>query len=450
MRLERAATSDTGAMPTYDAERRLSHWQNAQSNPTTQARYLYDGSGQRVEQYVSGGSGAHTYYLPGGVEEVTPSGSLIKYYAAGGMTLGLNTAHDASGIAYLASDGLGSVSEALSPGGSATGAQLYSPYGGVRYSSGTMPTAKGFTGQYSDAASTGLDYYGARYYDPTLGQFTSADTANDELNRYGYVKGNPETATDPTGHMADDGANDEGGGGDDVPKGPPPSALNGGGGGEDNDGAAPPPPPPDILGYYYRMLRGGGGGPVVCPIPLGGGSSITIVLEVAGLTVYYTARDGTQFTFSATNTPMETDWLYVLEAHYPGGVVAGPAHPGLAGVPHFTSLDRARSLADTFHGTDPVRTRGAGYSTDVPAGTMGDVQIRCKDQSNNQAFAGDGPYLRFQRGTARNGREYLNFNGQVDDQFDHTHFYLGTAGEADDLDLQYAIAGTVLYQYANP
>ena len=61
-----------------------------------------------------------------------------------------------------------------------------------------MPTTKGFTGQYSDA-STGLDYYGARYYDPTLGQFTSADTVGG-LNRYGYVAGNPETATDPTGH----------------------------------------------------------------------------------------------------------------------------------------------------------------------------------------------------------------------------------------------------------
>jgi hypothetical protein len=147
---------------------------------------------------------------------------------------------------------------------------------------------------------------------------------------------------------------------------------------------------------------------------------------------------------------METDWLYVLEAHYPGGVVAGPAHPGLAGVPHFTSLDRARSLADTFHGTDPVRTRGAGYSTDVPAGTMGDVQIRCMDQSNNRRFAGDGPYLRFQRGTDPRGTEYLNFSGQVDGNGDHTHFYLGTVGEADDLDLQYAIAGTILYQYANP
>ena len=106
-----AGTSPTGAQLTYDAERRLVHWQNAPTNPTSQSWYLYDGSGARVEQYISGGSGNPTYYLPGNVEEVTPSGTLIKYYAAGGMQIGVNTTHDARrGISYLASDGLGSVS----------------------------------------------------------------------------------------------------------------------------------------------------------------------------------------------------------------------------------------------------------------------------------------------------------------------------------------------------
>ncbi|HEU0025517.1 MAG TPA: RHS repeat-associated core domain-containing protein [Ktedonobacterales bacterium] len=69
----------------------------------------------------------------------------------------------------------------------------------MRCSSGTMPTAKGFTGQRADAA-TGLDYYGARYYDAVAGQFTSADTVASGLSPYAYVKGNPETLTDPTGH----------------------------------------------------------------------------------------------------------------------------------------------------------------------------------------------------------------------------------------------------------
>lgn len=44
---------------------------------------------------------------------------------------------------------------------------LYAPYGSPRYANGTMPTDYGFTGQRADAM-TGLDYYGARYYDPQL------------------------------------------------------------------------------------------------------------------------------------------------------------------------------------------------------------------------------------------------------------------------------------------
>ena len=55
-----AGGSPTGALLTYDAERRLTAWQNAQTGPTSQAWFMYDGEGHRVEQYVSGGSGNHT------------------------------------------------------------------------------------------------------------------------------------------------------------------------------------------------------------------------------------------------------------------------------------------------------------------------------------------------------------------------------------------------------
>jgi hypothetical protein len=156
-----AGSSPNGASLTYDAERRLKYWQNAQNGQqiTSQVRFMYDGEGHRVEQYTSSGSGSHTYYLPGNVEEVTPSSTLVKYYNAGGLSLGENTTTDATGISYLASDGLGSMSESLNQTGVATGSVLYGRYGNVRYSSGTMPTTKGFTEQYADA-STGLDYYG--------------------------------------------------------------------------------------------------------------------------------------------------------------------------------------------------------------------------------------------------------------------------------------------------
>jgi hypothetical protein len=52
-----------------------------------------------------------------------------------------------------------------------------------------------------------LYYYNARYYDPTIGRFISADTfipnfSNPQnLNRYTYCNNNPVKFTDPTGHL---------------------------------------------------------------------------------------------------------------------------------------------------------------------------------------------------------------------------------------------------------
>ena len=60
-----------------------------------------------------------------------------------------------------------------------------------------------FTGQRLD--STGLYYYGARYYDPAIGRFISPDTTipdgcnTQSINRYSYVINNPTSAIDPTG-----------------------------------------------------------------------------------------------------------------------------------------------------------------------------------------------------------------------------------------------------------
>jgi uncharacterized protein RhaS with RHS repeats len=49
-------------------------------------------------------------------------------------------------------------------------------------------------------------YYRARYYDPSIGRFLSADTIvpngadAQSFNRYAYVRNNPVANTDPTGH----------------------------------------------------------------------------------------------------------------------------------------------------------------------------------------------------------------------------------------------------------
>jgi RHS repeat-associated protein len=61
-----------------------------------------------------------------------------------------------------------------------------------------------FTGQRLD--TTGLYYYGARYYDPGIGRFISPDsivpdpTNPQNFNRYSYCLNNPLKYTDPTGH----------------------------------------------------------------------------------------------------------------------------------------------------------------------------------------------------------------------------------------------------------
>ncbi len=95
-----------------------------------------------------------------------------------------------------------------------------------------MGTFKGFTGQYEDTVS-GLDYYNARYYDPVVGRFISADSVQGNFSGsdpYAYVGGNPESYTDPTGQLVCDevcGPKDFKGGG---------GAMGGSGGDSGNPG----------------------------------------------------------------------------------------------------------------------------------------------------------------------------------------------------------------------
>ena len=189
-------SSQNGQIMAYDAAGRMIAWQNAPSSPTSTQAMAYDGEGNRVALAVTGGTPSIT---SGSSKEI--SGSSVTKYFAGGS--GLPTAErvgTGGAISYLASDGLGSLDMALDSSGHVTAQQLFFPYGRPFYSSGSMPTAKGFTGQRADNATSGLVYLNARYYDYVGRAFLSADTANDGLNRYAYAHWNPETLTDPTGH----------------------------------------------------------------------------------------------------------------------------------------------------------------------------------------------------------------------------------------------------------
>ncbi len=127
------------------------------------------------------------------------------YPAAGAMRID-------NDVYYVLKDHLGSASVVTDSSGNVVGEQRYYPFGGTRWSTGSLFTDKLFTGQ-REMEDLGIYHYGARFYSPTLGRFLSADTiissiANPQtLNRYSYVANNPLKYTDPTGHKCnpDDG-----------------------------------------------------------------------------------------------------------------------------------------------------------------------------------------------------------------------------------------------------
>jgi RHS repeat-associated protein len=93
----------------------------------------------------------------------------------------------------------------------ATGAELsrivYLPFGEIcqPHSAGTDIATTKFTGKELDE-ETGLYFFGARYYDPSIGRFISADSLAPSLtdaqafSRYSYTRNNPIAYVDPTGH----------------------------------------------------------------------------------------------------------------------------------------------------------------------------------------------------------------------------------------------------------
>jgi RHS repeat-associated protein len=76
-------------------------------------------------------------------------------------------------LRYIMQDHLGSTVGSMDTSGTIVSTISYAAFGGSRNPTGTSPTDKKFTGQRLD--TTGLYYYGARYYDTQIGRFISSD-----------------------------------------------------------------------------------------------------------------------------------------------------------------------------------------------------------------------------------------------------------------------------------
>ncbi|GHO51214.1 hypothetical protein KSX_93770 [Ktedonospora formicarum] len=206
----------------YDLNNRLVRWEC-----DTHEWYAYDGSGSRLLRRSTTTSGTNITVYAFGTEEHAYDGagthqSDTFYYTFGGHLIAKS---DGTKTQFFLTDELNSVISSFDSNGTVLGNRAYGPYGNTLYNSGSTGTEKGYTGQYQDG--TGLDYYNARYYDPVVGIFISPDSEQGNAqgaNPYAYVKGNPESFTDPSGHRFV-GVGDGGGVGGGTHPG------NGGGGG---------------------------------------------------------------------------------------------------------------------------------------------------------------------------------------------------------------------------
>ena len=116
-------------------------------------------------------------------------------------------------VFYYHSDHLGSTSYITDKDGNATQFVSYKPYGEAlvdeHATSYEMPWK--FNGKELDS-ETGLYYYGARYYEPTLALWYGVDALTEKypsMGGYVYCAGNPVKLVDPDGRIIKPTGNDE-------------------------------------------------------------------------------------------------------------------------------------------------------------------------------------------------------------------------------------------------
>lgn len=159
---------------------------------------VYDGGGARVKK-ISPSSGTTVYI---GKFQEWRAGVNTNYIFAGGTRI---AAKSGTEVFYYHQDHLGSTRVVTDQNGQQVENTAYYPFGATQSDTGGVYVNHKYTSQEFDP-ETGLYYYNARYYNPVLGRFISADTLvpnpadPQALNRYSYVRNNPLIYIDPSGH----------------------------------------------------------------------------------------------------------------------------------------------------------------------------------------------------------------------------------------------------------
>jgi len=200
-------TSDGTKCYTYNDANQLKQVKTCSNNQLI-AEYVYDYQGNRlVKKEYENGTLKQTVYSPNDeyeTKKIASSGATqnTTYYKVNDETLAKKNP-DGS-MNYFLNDHLGSNSIVTNQSGAKVEQTKYDPWGEVK--SGGTKSKYLYTGQEKDL-ETGLNYYGARYYNSHTRRFTQPDDIiqniynPQSLNRYSYVLNNPLRYTDPTGHL---------------------------------------------------------------------------------------------------------------------------------------------------------------------------------------------------------------------------------------------------------
>lgn len=185
-------TSDGTNSYTWDSRNHLASMNFAANT------FEYDPFGRRIGKTIGS---LTTNYLYDGINVAqeltgtTPSANLLS----GGLDQ-VFTRTDSYGTVDFLPDALGSTIGLTNSSGVLQTQYGYAPFGNVAVSGSSNANTYQYIGREDDG--TGLDYFRARYYSPSLQRFVSEDPlglAGNSVNLYEYVYDNPVTRIDPLG-----------------------------------------------------------------------------------------------------------------------------------------------------------------------------------------------------------------------------------------------------------